>query len=104
MEATYPSGICVGTRIIGEIDTEEGVTARAEIELRLFQDGEVEHMFWEVDGKPKTRVRVERDDSAHATAANLFNRIPDVLAARAGVVTVSELGPLKTTALVRATM
>lgn len=99
METVYPPGICVGTRILADIETKEGVTAHAKIELRVFKPGEVEHMFWEVDGKPKTRVRVERDDSAHATAANLFNRIPDILAAPPGIVLVSQMGPLKHTAL-----
>lgn len=93
------AGECVGSRVIGEIETQEGVTARAEIELRLFKEGEVEHMFWSVDGKPRTRVRVEREDSAHATAACLFNRIPDVIAAAPGIVVVSKLGPMKHTAL-----
>ena len=94
-----PTGICVGTRIIGEIETKQGVTARAEIELRLFKPGEIEHMFWSVDGMPRTRVRVERDDSAHATASNLFNRIPDVIAAPPGIQETYKLGPLKHTAL-----
>ncbi len=95
-----PVGDVVGSRIIGEIETKEGVSARAEIELRLFREGEVEHMFWAVnDGMPHTRIRVERDDSAHATAANLFNRIPDVIAAPPGIQLVSRLGPLKHTAL-----
>jgi 4-hydroxy-tetrahydrodipicolinate reductase len=99
MGGTVAAGLCVGTRIVGEIETKEGVTARAEIELRLFREGEVEHMFWSVDGKPRTRVRVERDDSAHATAANLFNRIPQIIAAPPGIVLVSQLGPLHHTAL-----
>ena len=100
MEATYPAGICVGTRIVGEIETKEGVTAKAEIELRLFRPGEIEHMFWEVNGKPVTRIRAERDDSAHATAANLFNRIPQIVAAQPGIVVVSQMGPLQHTALI----
>ncbi len=99
MGGTVPAGICVGTRIVCDVSTREGVTARAEIELRLFREGEVEHMFWSVDGKPRTRVRVERDDSALATAANLFNRIPQIIAAPAGIVLVSQLGPLHHTAL-----
>jgi 2,4-diaminopentanoate dehydrogenase len=48
---------------------------------------------------PRTRVRIERDDSAHATASNLFNRIPDVIAARPGIVLVSQLGPMQHTVL-----
>ena len=99
MIGKVPAGICVGSRYISEIETKEGVTARSEIDTRLFKPGEVEHMFWSVQGKPVTRIRVERDDSAHATAANLFNRIPDVIAAPPGIVIVSQMGPLKHSAL-----
>jgi hypothetical protein len=93
-----PAGHCVGTRIIAEIFTAQGTTARAEIELRLFREGETEHMLWVVDGKPRTRIRTERLDSAHATAACLFNRIPDVIAAPPGIVLITQMGPLKSTA------
>lgn len=98
LERDIPAGDCVGTRIIAEVGTEQGVTAEAVIELRLFREGEVEHMFWSVDGKPASRVRTERDDSGHATAACLFNRVPDVIAAPPGIVLLSQLGPLKTLA------
>lgn len=97
-EGSFPAGVVVGTRILAHIETREGVTADAKIELRLFHPGEQEHMYWEVNGMPHTRIRVERDDSAHATAANLFNRIPDIIAAPPGIVEVSKLGPLKSTA------
>ena len=99
LERIIPAGDCVGTRIVAEIETKQGVTAKAHIELRLFRDGEVENMFWSVNGMPHTQVRVERDDSGHATASCLFNRIPDVIAARAGIVLVSELGPMRPTSL-----
>jgi 2,4-diaminopentanoate dehydrogenase len=100
-EGSIAAGLVVGTRIRAEIETKEGVTAKAKIELRLFHPGEQEHMFWEVDGMPHTRVRVERDDSAHATASNLFNRILDIIAAPPGIVLVSKMGPLRHTALIR---
>ncbi|MET0986721.1 MAG: hypothetical protein ABW034_15080 [Steroidobacteraceae bacterium] len=96
---SIPAGTVVGTRILSETKTRQGVTAKAQIDLRLFKPGEVEHMFWSVDGKPRTRVRVERDDSAHATAANLFNRVRDIIAAPPGIVPVYRLGPLKSTSL-----
>jgi 4-hydroxy-tetrahydrodipicolinate reductase len=69
LERDIPRGECVGTRIVATANTAEGVTARAEMELRLFWPDEVEHMFWEVDGKPISRVRTERENSDHATAA-----------------------------------
>ena len=99
MECVIPAGNCVGVRIIAEIDTEEGVTARSEIEVRQFREDDVEHMFWEVNGEPKSRIRIEREDSAHMSAACLFNRIPDVIAAPPGIQPVSRLGVLKSTAL-----
>ncbi|OCC22888.1 hypothetical protein MB02_14035 [Croceicoccus estronivorus] len=99
MECTIPAGNCVGIRMVAEIETEEGLTARSEIEVRHFREGDVEHMFWEVEGMPGARIRVERDDSSHMSAACLFNRIPDVIAAPPGVQPVSKMGPLKSTAL-----
>lgn len=96
-----PSGICVGCRIVGEVSSHEGVSARAEVEVRLFRENEVEHMFWSVNGLPESNIRTERKDSAQATAACLFNRIPDVLAAIPGIVMVTEMGPLKHTTLTK---
>lgn len=100
LKAELPAGIAAGSRIIAEIETKEGVTATTHIELREFREGEIEHMYWEVDGSPRTSVRTERKDSRLATAACLFNRVPDIMAARPGIVLVSEMGPLKPTALV----
>jgi 2,4-diaminopentanoate dehydrogenase len=100
MECTIPAGRVVGTRTVGEVETKEGVSGRIEFEGRLFKPGEIEHMFWSVDGLPRTRVRVEREDSDHATAASLINRIPQVIAAQPGIVLISKLGPLQHTVLV----
>ena len=78
--------------------TEEGVIGTGMIEQRMFLPDDVEHMYWQVEGTPRNRTRVERLDSAHATAGNLFNRIPDIIAARPGIVPVYEMGPLRSTA------
>ena len=94
----FEPGLVMGVRFRCETTTKEGVTGTGLIDQRLFLPGDVEHMHWEVDGTPRRRTRVERLDSAHATAGNLFNRIPDIIAARPGIVPVYELGPLKPTA------
>ena len=99
LDKELTAGTSVGTRIIAEVDTAEGVTASAHIELRLFREGEVEHMRWEVDGMPHTRIRIERDDSSHFTCSSLFNRIPDVIAAPPGIQELYKLGPMRHTAL-----
>ena len=97
-EGVFEAGVCVGVRTKLEVTTEEGVVATASIEQRMFLPGDVEHMVWEVDGTPRNRMRVERLDSAEATAGNLFNRIPDIIAAPPGIVPVTELGPLRSSA------
>jgi hypothetical protein len=99
LDQELPAGICVGTRFIVEAETAEGVTAAAHIELRVFRPGDVEHMMWAVEGKPSARITVERDDSVHMSAASLFNRIRDVIAAPPGIQVVSKLGPMRHTAL-----
>lgn len=94
----FPAGVVVGVRIITETHTKEGVIGKANIELRMLKPGETEHMQWEVEGTPRSRVRVERDEPVITSACNLFNRIPDIIAAPPGIVLVSEMGPVKTTA------
>lgn len=95
LDREIPAGDVVGTRVIVEVNTEQGVSAKTHFETRICKPDEVEHMLWEVNGMPKSRVRTERDDSAYASASCLFNRIPDVIAAKPGIVLVSEMGPLK---------
>jgi 2,4-diaminopentanoate dehydrogenase len=97
-EGRFEAGVCVGVRTRLEVTTAEGVVATAVIEQRMFRPGDVEHMAWEVQGTPRNRMRVERLDSAEATAGNLFNRIPDIVAAPPGIVPVTELGPLRSSA------
>jgi hypothetical protein len=98
-QRTIEPGLCAGFRMAIEASTEEGVTSRADIEIRLLRDGEVEHMCWIVDGMPSTKVTVERDDSVHASASSLFNRIPDVIAAPPGIQEIYKLGIMKHSAL-----
>jgi len=97
-EGCFEPGLCVGVRFRCKTTTEEGVTGTGLVDQRMFLPGDVEHMYWEVEGTPRSRTRVERLDSADATAGNLFNRIPDIIAARPGIVPVYEMGPLKPTA------
>jgi len=99
LERELAPGVCVGTRMIIEVRSEEGVTATATIEPRLFRPGEVEHTLWEVDGLPFSRIRVERENQAHYTASSLFNRVRDVIAAPPGIMTVAQMGLMRNTAL-----
>jgi len=95
LDRTLDPGTVIGTRIIAEVDTREGVSAQTHIELRILPEGEVEHMVWQIDGRPATKVRVDRTDSVHSSAVCLVNRAPDVIAAAPGIRLVSELGVMR---------
>lgn len=88
-------GTSLGLRIMVTVETQEGPTANAHIELRILAPDETEYMKWIVDGRPATKIQVDRTDGVHSSAACMINRIPDVIAAAPGVRLVSELGPLR---------
>jgi hypothetical protein len=88
-------GTSLGLRIIASVETAEGPTASAHIELRILAEGEAEHMMWTVHGRPPSKIRVDRADGVHTSAACMVNRIPDVIAAPPGVRLISQLGPLR---------
>lgn len=98
LQTELEAGACVGSRICIDIETLEGVPARCEIENRVFREGDIEEMCWYIHGAPDSEIRVIRHDSGLASAASFFNRIPDVLRAKPGIVELLEMGPLKTSA------
>jgi len=95
LDSYIEPGLSVGTRVVAQVETREGVSARAEIELRLIREGELEHVVWRVEGKPRSFIRVDRRGSVYSSAATMINRVRDVMAAAPGIKLVSELGPLK---------
>ena len=91
LNRTIEPGLCVGTRSIIEVSTQQGIDAIAEIDLRLTKENESEWIGWSVDGDPPVSLKLERINTGHATASSVVNRIPDVIAAQSGIVTVDKL-------------
>ncbi|MET0545060.1 MAG: hypothetical protein ABWZ40_02010 [Caulobacterales bacterium] len=94
LDETLAPGISLGTRIIAEVETKQGVTAAAHIELRILPKGENEHMVWTINGMPGAKVRVDRQHAVHSSAACLIHRAPDIIAAAPGIQVLSKLGVL----------
>ncbi|MEM9879065.1 MAG: hypothetical protein AAF862_07285 [Pseudomonadota bacterium] len=95
LDRDIPPGECAGTRIIAEIESKEGVSARAEIELRLFEEGEVDNMQWHIEGDPHSDVLMTRHDSLRTSSMCMIGRVHDVIAAPPGIQLITQLGPLK---------
>jgi 4-hydroxy-tetrahydrodipicolinate reductase len=100
LEEHLPAGVCVGTRTLIDVETEQGVSSRSRFDYRVFKPGEIEHGTWKVDGSPGFEVRIVREDSGVASASSLLNRVPEVLAAEPGIVTIMDLGPERPAVLV----
>lgn len=95
LKKEFKAGLVIGTCFIVDVETKDGVTATTRASYRVFEKGEDEEMCWRVNGLPGMEIRVKREDSGMASASSLFNRIPEVIAAEAGIQTLMELGPAK---------
>lgn len=93
LDLVVPAGDCIGTRFLTEIDTAQGIQASGASELRLLRPGEVERMLFLIEGSSPLRAEITGFDSDLATAAQMIARIPDVIAAPPGIVTIDRLGP-----------
>lgn len=94
LERNLEPGECAGTRIVVDIETAEGPSAHASIELRVFEDGEVDNMGWEISGDPNSDVLMSRHDSLRTSSMVMINRVRDVVSAAPGIQLVTDLGPL----------
>jgi hypothetical protein len=93
-ERNIEPGRVVGSKIIIDIDTEEGVEVSGNFEVRIITDSEMEYLRWDIEGTPSSSIIVERKDSEVTSAACMLNRVPDIINALPGIQLVADLGPL----------
>jgi 4-hydroxy-tetrahydrodipicolinate reductase len=74
--------------------TKEGLQLVGENTLRLCGEGEEEFKEWLIEGEPDLEIRATRLDTAFTTASQSVNRIPDVINAEPGYVTLEKLPKL----------
>ncbi|MGN6169559.1 MAG: NAD(P)H-dependent amine dehydrogenase family protein [Solirubrobacteraceae bacterium] len=99
--ASKSLGITVDTgRVIGftDVDTvrsNEGITLTFEMTGRLYLEGEADINDWTVAGEPELRLLNPAVPPGVTTCTQLVNRIPDVINAPPGFVTIEKLPPLR---------
>lgn len=94
LERTLVSGKIIGTTQILNISTKEGLLLVGKNTLRLCKEGEEEFKEWRIEGEPDLEIRATKLDNAFTTASQSVNRIPDVINARPGYVTLEKLPKL----------
>lgn len=95
LEMTVPAGRVIGFTDIDTVRTREGVTLVLEMTGKVYLAGENDSNAWTLTGEPSLDLTNAVLPTHLTTCATLVNRVPQVLAAEPGYVTVAELPPLR---------
>lgn len=88
-------GDVIGFTDVDEIQTEEGIVLTFEMSGRVYGEGDGDINDWEIKGEPDLMLSNGTVPTQITTCTQLVNRIPDVVNAPAGFVTIEKLPRLK---------
>ena len=91
---TVKAGDATGMSGVVTTETEEGITIESECIGKVYSNEDFDKNEWTVEGEPTTTVVINRPSTVELTCASVVNRLPDVIAARAGYVPTEEMGEL----------
>ena len=92
LDRTIPSGQLLGTVDSTEIETVEGPVFKLAMEGRVCREGEADVNQWYVTGEPKLHLRNDSVPYRFTTCTSVVNRIPDVILAKPGLISLDRLG------------
>ena len=87
-----PPGHLLGVIDATTIETLEGPRFAFSMEGRIYREREADMNEWFVRGEPELHLRNDRVPTRLITCSSLVNRIPDVIRAEPGLVTLDRLG------------
>lgn len=92
-DMTVKKGEVIGLRCDCHVETEEGITWDHVIDFAVTTDPKKEPPIteWYIDGDPDMHIRTDNMTGEVTTTATVVNRIPDVIAAKPGYLTVAEM-------------
>jgi len=87
-----PAGHLLGVVDTTTVETDEGPRFTFSMEGRVYRAGESDTNEWRVHGDPALHLRNDGVPTRLITCTSVVNRIPDVINAPPGLVTLDELG------------
>lgn len=88
---TIPAGDLIGLDITFEVETQEGIMFKGTQTAKVYQEGDQDYNEWVIKGEPDIHVRNENPPTLLGTSTQIVNRIPDVINAKPGFVTIDQL-------------
>jgi hypothetical protein len=90
-----PEGAVIGFTDVDTVETAQGPVLTFEMTGRLYQPGEADINDWSIRGEPDLQLSNPRVPTQITTCTQLVNRIPDVINAEPGFITIEKLPKLR---------